>query len=145
MFRIKLALLKATEHEGSLAVSLNRVTMSTVDDRDPRLDLLARRLRKVSLAVELVSRYRCRGCHGVVDKGNSNHSGKCDQARQPNPPPLAATLEDSHCISASNLSQCPPTHFSTFSKLSRGKNPGIPFSLTYSAVDEVDGIFGVRF
>jgi hypothetical protein len=61
-------------------------------------------------------------------------------------PPLSAiTLEDSHCISASNLSQCPPTHFSTFSKLSRGKNPGIPFSLTYSAVDEVEGIFGARF
>jgi hypothetical protein len=52
VFRIKLALLKATEHDGSLAVSLNRVTMSTVDDRDPRLDLLARRLRRVSLAVE---------------------------------------------------------------------------------------------
>lgn len=99
VFRIKLALLNATEHEGSLAVSLNRVTMSTVDDRDPRLDLLARRLRRVSF----------------------------------------------DCISASNLSQCPPTHFSTFSKLSRGKNPGIPFSLTYSAVDEVEGIFGVRF
>jgi hypothetical protein len=78
-------------------------------------------------------------------KGNGNHSRECDQARQSDPPTSASTLKDSHCISASNLSQCPPTHFSTFSKLSRGKNPGIPFSLTYSAVDEVEGIFGVRF
>lgn len=89
VFRIKLALLKATEHEGSLAVSLNRVTMSTVDDRDPRLDLLARRLRRVSLAVELVSRCHCRNCHGVVDRGSRNHSGVCDRARQSDPPPLA--------------------------------------------------------
>lgn len=48
----------------------------------------------------------------------------------------------SHCISPSNLSQCPPTHRSTFSKLSRGKNPGIPWVRTYSAVLDVEGMTG---
>ena len=102
VFKIKLALLKATEHEGSLAVSLNRVTMSTVDDRDPRLDLLARRLRKVSFAVELVSRCHCRNCHGVVDRGSRNHSGECDLARQSHPPPIATTLK-------THIASPPPT------------------------------------